>query len=223
MLTYLQRNSLGHSSDPRVKIIWVVVLMGIMFSTRTIEMAELSLIIALFACVFSSVSFSEVFPKPRFLAFILAMPFLFGYFFVSPQYGIINSAILLSALTMPVLFILTTERKAIVAALRFFKLPPSTAFSLALSLHFLPVFEKKFDLVRVAQSSRGYSGKNPIPLAVPLMHSVLRKTKSLSTSLDARAFDPDRIPMPYDLKMKTMDWFALLVLGGLVLARIYYF
>ena len=197
--------------------------MGIMFSTRTVEMAALSLAIAFSSCILSSVSFKEVFPKPRFLIFILALPFLFGYFFVSIEYGIINSAILFSALAMSVLFVLTTERKAIIAAMRFFKLPSSTAFSLALSLYFLPVLETKINSVRVAQASRGYSGKNPVPLAVPFMHSVLRKSRGLSTSLDARAFDPDNIIMPYTLKMKAMDWFALLVLGGFVLARIYYF
>jgi energy-coupling factor transporter transmembrane protein EcfT len=77
--------------------------------------------------------------------------------------------------------------------------------------------------VRVAQASRGHSAKNPVPLVIPFLHSVMRKARNFSISLDSRAFDPEKTEIPYKLKMKLMDWFSLVVLVLIVYVRLYYF
>ncbi|MFH0818340.1 MAG: energy-coupling factor transporter transmembrane component T, partial [Candidatus Micrarchaeota archaeon] len=96
----------------------------------------------------------------------------------------------------------------------------STAFSLSMSLHFLPVFERTFYSVRVAQASRGHSGKNPVPLVVPLLHSVMRKAMNLSLSMDARAFDAERVQLTHKLRMNPPDWVALLALFLVIAVKI---
>ncbi|MFH1470469.1 MAG: energy-coupling factor transporter transmembrane component T [Candidatus Micrarchaeota archaeon] len=216
----MPRETLVHSVDARVKILWLFSLILSMFSSRSIETALLGLTVTFVSCALSSLPMHSIFPKPRFLLFVLAIPLVIGTVFVSPMFGLINALILFSALSISLLFVLTTTQKDIVSALNYFLVPVSTAFSLSMSLYFLPVFERKFNRVRVAQASRAHSGKNPLPIVVPFMHSVMRKAKNLSLSMDARAFDPERIQLGRTFKMKPMDWLALFALLAFVLVRL---
>ncbi len=193
------------------------------FSSRTPLTAILFLSFLVLSCFLANVLPWRLFPSKKLVVFVVGVPLILGAIFISPLYGLINSAILFSALSFSLLFIMTTERDAIVSALKFFGLPKQAAFSLAMSLYFLPVFEQKFNSVRVAQASRAHSSKNPIPLAVPFMHSVMKKAQGLSISLDARGFDPEKADVPYKLKMKALDWFALCALLVVVFLRIYYY
>lgn len=214
-------NSIVHRVDARVKILWLLVLFVLLFSSRTFETAAFALLLTSIACALTSISPLKLFPSKGFLFFIVIVPFIVGALFVSAEYGIASSLILFSALSFSILFIFTTEQNAIVAALRFFRLPKSTSFSLAMALYFIPVFERKFSSVRIAQASRGHSAKNPIPLVVPFMHSVMKRARNLSVSMDARAFDPDEAEVPYRLRMRKLDWFSLGVLLAVICIRIY--
>ncbi len=220
MLSYSPGPSIVHSVDARVKILWLIAILTFMFSTRSFETAVFSLLLTVLFCALASISPHRLFPRPKFVLFLIAIPLILGAVFISPSAGLVNSALLFSALSLSILFIMTTEQRAIVSALHSFKVPASTSFSLALSLGFLPVFERKFSSVRVAQSSRGHSSNNPVPLIVPFMHSVMRKAKNLSLSMDSRAFNPDRAPLFYRLRMRSLDWFALFTLLVLLLAKL---
>jgi energy-coupling factor transporter transmembrane protein EcfT len=220
MLTYSPGATVVHLVDARVKLLWLFFLLGLLFSARTFETAVLALLLAAGSCALARISPFALFPKPRFLLFILAAPLLFGVIFMSFEYGAANSAILLSAISFSLLFVMTTEQRSIVSALRFFRVPASISFSLSMALGFLPVFERKLLSVRVAQASRGRSSRNPISLVVPFMHSVMKTARNLSVSMDARAFDPERIPKTSELKMRALDWLALALLGVAIIIKL---
>lgn len=219
MLSYIWGESAIHGLDTRVKLLWLVSLLVIAFSSRSPVWAAVMLSTVLLATFLSSISpLSGI--SPPLMLFLLLVPLLAGTLASSFLNGLVGAAILFSAVSLSVLFILTTKRNDIVSALFFFRLPKETAFSLSLSLAFLPEFERRFSQVRIAQASRGNSGRNPLPLAIPFMHSALRKAKNLSLSLEARAFDPERVAVPNSLAMKRTDWLALACLALFILARL---
>ncbi len=221
MLSYEKRNSVIHCLDPRVKMLWLVLLLAFLFSSRTVLTAVSSVFFTLILFYLSSMDLIGFYNRTKGVILVLVVPFILGAVFVSPVYGFINSLILFSAISMSALFILTTDQKNIIAALCFFRIPRQPAFSLSMSLYFLPVLERKFTSVRFSQAARSYSSKNPIPFVIPFLHSVFRRARNLSISIDARAFDPDKAVIPGVLKMKALDWSALVILIIHLMYRIY--
>lgn len=219
MLAYKHRDTVLHSLDPRVKMLWLVILLAILFSNRTVYTAAISLAFVIILFWLSSIPLKEFLVHYKGIVFFLALPFVLGFIFVSPEYGLASSVILLSAVSISALFVMTTEQQSILAALCFFGVPKQMAFSLSMSLYFLPVFERKIQSVRFSQAARAYSSKNPVPVVVPFLHSVFRRARNLSISMDARAFDPDKAVVSSELRMRSIDWVALVILGFHVLTR----
>ncbi|MFH1447246.1 MAG: energy-coupling factor transporter transmembrane component T [Candidatus Micrarchaeota archaeon] len=215
LLRYFPGKTIVHSLDARIKILWLFSLLVLMLSHRTIEVATISVIFTMMLYIGnSSTPFNLL--GLKFMMLIISISFISGSLLLSTEYGLINAAIIFSAVSLSAFFIATTKQKDIVAALRFFGLPASTAFSLLLSLYFIPIFKREFNSIRVAQASRGHSIRNPIPVIVPFLHSIFKRAWNLSLSMDARAFDPDNVLIEHRLRMRRSDWLFLVILASVV-------
>lgn len=66
--------------------------------------------------------------------------------------------------------------------------PERVAFALALTLRFVPEFQRRWQAIREAQAARGIRA-NPVTLVVPLVLAVLQAADAIVEAIEARAWE----------------------------------
>lgn len=224
MIAYIPRNSLVHKADARVKILYLVFFLLILFTKGTLGVILPFSLVTLFLYYISGISLTQPVRDLGNSWLFLLVPILL-HLLINPSsglyYGIVSSLFLLNVLLVSLLNIYTTEIKSLLQALVFLKVPSELAFMLIMSLRFLPLMQEQLTKIRVSQALRGYETKPfslPIPLIVPLMHSSLKRAMQLAISLESRGFDSEHINIAMELQLGKMDYVLLFLLPPMVFA-----
>ena len=109
--------------------------------------------------------------------------------------------------------------------LKYIKVPTAhIALMITISLRFIPALFQELDEIRLAQQARGMRFEKPgftdranalKPLLVPLFMSALKKSGSLSDSVESRGYRMDgRGAVVNSIAPDRIDWAALLVCGA---------
>lgn len=65
------------------------------------------------------------------------------------------------------------------------------AFTIALTLRFIPELQRRWLAIREAQAARGIRA-NPVRLAVPMVVAILQSADAIAEAIDARGYPPER-------------------------------
>lgn len=239
-VTYIKRDSVIHRLDPRAKITMagVISLLALIFNHPLIMLTLLFsvLLLSLIAKV-GKEFWSRMLPMTpvAVMAFILWTVFfkisdseeiLFHYGFItvgqtSFLYAIAMALRVLTVLSAPLLFFITTTFSELTLALVKLKVPYVIAFIIALSLRFVDYGLDKMNTIKDAQASRGLKLKtktmiekpqNIIALFRPLAEKFMTFQQYLAMSMDLRAFGalPNRT-FYTDFRMKKQDYSILIL------------
>ena len=218
MIVFIPQDSPLHRVDARVKILYLLFFLFTLLSKQTPTLLVAFSLITLLLYVFGGISLARPFWDLGWVWLFVALPIPL-HILINPQSGMYeglsNSLFLLNILSINLLFIYTTEIKAILQALVFFKIPSDLAFMLTIAIRFLPLMQAELNRIRIAQSLRGYklvALSPPFPLLIPLMHSSLRRAVELAVSLESRGFDPENIHVAVELELGAFDYLLLLLL-----------
>jgi len=220
MLAYKDNETFVHSIDARVKIVWLLCLIGALLAFPGAPVAFSVFIFLIFLYAAARVSLFQMFRELKFFWVIILLPVLIHALTKEGiLFGVVRGVILFNLMALTFLLVYTTELKHILHALVFFKFPKTLAFALTTSIRFVSVLQKELGRIRIAQAARCHEFRgvfSSFPLFVPLFHGVFRRAHELSLSLEARAFDPDDIKINSELRMKKRDYAILAVLAALV-------
>lgn len=232
---YVHRDSFVHRLDPRAKMFWLVVFSALVFMTSN----YLIIIGILFFTLL--IGFAAKLPKEQFwhstkifivflpAAYVLLYIFLLGLSFGAIASGLVFTAKFLVLIFAAVIFTMTTSSRDMLLALTKIKVPYAFAFMLTIAIRFIPVITKEINSVIDAQRARAYeisfSLRHPVrsvekfvPILIPVLMLLLKRSHELSLSIDSRAFrTKKKVTYSRRLRFKAGDWlFSILVLGILL-------
>ncbi|MGD9126202.1 MAG: energy-coupling factor transporter transmembrane component T [Planctomycetia bacterium] len=246
MTVYIDRPSLIHSLDPRVKIAWSVavsilavilhgpILLGGLFIITLLPwclirppLARLRLLLVLVGITVLGTMLSQGFfygLKPR-TEWLTLLPGL-SLCKEGAIYGAVASLRLLSILAAGLLVAFTTYPSDLILAMTKLRVPHSFAFMLTLALRFLPETLEQGRRILIAQQLRGAGGRGFRAalrqfrlLLVPLLAVSLRSAWQVALATEVRAYSARRVPSK-DLRFSTADWSVMVAILGLTTAGI---
>ena len=130
---------------------------------------------------------------------------------------------------------LTTPISRLLAALAFLRLPYKIIFAFGAAVRFVPLMQQTWHDIIDAQRLRGHDLKRIklparlwrgyIPIAIPLLLSILHKSQSLDIAIESRAFGaPGRRTFIDEIRPGAVDWLVMVITtlfcGGLFVASI---
>ncbi|MBQ9043305.1 MAG: energy-coupling factor transporter transmembrane protein EcfT [Eggerthellaceae bacterium] len=201
-----------HRCDARAKIVLLLAFsIGIFFAGNWLALAAFAIVAAL-AVVLARLPFGEV---NRLLApvYVLAAFSVLFNVIATPSVdglmaGLFFGVRMIVLIAASFVVCLTTSSNELLGAFRWFIGPlkhlrvpvDDIAFTLALSLRFIPVIEREFETVRAAQKSRGaeLSGSLAHKLSIwgaafsAVFVGLFRHADALATAMDARCYGAKR-------------------------------
>ncbi len=239
MIAYCNHDTPIHRLDPRVKIMWSVVvsllaivlqrpqwLAGLCLVTVAPwclvrpPLARLRLLLVLagitvLGTVVSQALFYGFGPRTEVLALLPGLSICKE----GIMYGAVVSVRLLAVLSAGTMVVFTTYPSDLILALTTLRVPHSFAFMLTLALRFLPETIEQGRRILVAQQLRGAVGRGPSAIArrfrlliVPLLTVAIRSARQVALAAEVRAFSSNR-HSSRELRFAGADW---AVMGGLI-------
>jgi len=179
-------------------------LIAALYFNDTVVLAILNLSMV-FTCLVLSESFSGIMTIVRRIAFgfpFIVLIFVLSEYGVSKDWataasdGFAGSILFILKIYFVVLanlfFVYTTEPREIASALRRMRVPQELCLMMLIILRFFPVMFEEAMSVYQAQRARGFEFRrmlnlsNWLPLAVPLVISVMRKSHDLAISMELK-------------------------------------
>lgn len=234
----------GLSLDPRSKLVMVLVISSLAVWTRDLIILAFLFVLSAAACLLVGSSMAGVFKKWKyFLWLFLAMVIIQSLFSAEGEpllavdrYVLVSDAglfmgghtiirfliIMTSALVM-----LSSHSRAIIQGLVQWKVPYELAFMVSVAIRFLPLLQEEIMDMMTAIQLRGVNLKR-IPLLrrlktyayllMPMIASVLIKSRELSMAMELRAFRAYPTRTSYrTLTFAAPDYYVMAA-SGLVLA-----
>jgi len=237
---YIYRYSLIHKLDPRTKLLWLVAFSFLVFLASNSYIIIGILAFTLFVGVIAKLSRRQIWESTKIfvilmpIAYILLHIFLIGINLNAVFGGLIFTAKFLVLIFAAVIFTMTTSARDLLLGLIKLKIPYSFAFMLTIAIRFIPVIAKEINNVIDAQRARAYefvfslkhpirSVQNFIPILIPVLMLLLKRSYELSLSIDSRAFSTrNKITYPEILRFKTIDWlFSSLIIVCLIIVILF--
>lgn len=225
MIKYAETGSWLHKADPRVKILWTVALSSAMLANNALyPKIYLILLLGYFgARVPVYTALKELRVLWPFIVFPMVLHGLsdpgqaiieIGAVDITKEgvlKGARNSAVLVGLMLSSLLLIYTTETKKIQEALKWYRVPAKIVFMLTITLRFLPLVQEELLKIRVAQAARGHR-RGIAAMLLPLLHKNLVRARKLAVSMEARGFDPEKIEIRTNLRIRADDAMLILLL-----------
>ncbi|MDK2983193.1 energy-coupling factor transporter transmembrane protein EcfT [Thermococcus sp. 101 C5] len=234
---YLERDSLIHRLDPRVKIIgsFFGIVALILFNSPLLLFSIFLLIVSTLVLL-GKITIKEIFKalKPIIPISIVAMviwpfilkPWYFGLF-IGFGYGIR----LLSVALLTLGLIMTTPQRDLILGFIKMGMPYGIGLTLTIALRYIPTLYILAQTIMDAQKSRGLElekgnfiqrAKNTVPILIPLIVASIKTAHELSIALESRAFGASkRRTFLYNIKMKARDYIALGIVSALFFLAVY--
>ena len=233
---YIERDSLLHRLDPRVKIISS--LLGILTMILFNSPYLLFMLFALLSLSLKSlgkISFKEQIKMLKPLTPLILITIVIWPFILEPRtFGLfigLGYALRLASMAMITfgLLMTTTQRELILGFIKL-KMPYEIGLTLTIALRYIPTLFNLAQTIIDAQRSRGLELekgsffsriKNTVPILIPLIIASIKTAHELSIALESRAFGANKKrTFLYTIEMKRKDYIALtvvLLLFGLAL------
>jgi energy-coupling factor transport system permease protein len=236
---YIYRDSIVHKLDPRTKLIWLIVFSALVFMTSNSFVIASLFVLTILIGVIAKIPKEQFWESTRF--FIILMPIIYvllyvvlsGFTFNSIIGGLVFAIKFLVLIFAAVIFTMTTSARDLLLALTKIKIPYAFGFMLTIAIRFIPVIIKEINSVIDAQRARAYeisfSLRHPIksvekfiPILIPVLTLLLKRSNELALSIDSRAFRArEKITFPERLKFKSYDWlFSVFLIAAFVFASL---
>lgn len=234
--SYYETESLIHKINPLIKIICSLLSIVAIVNTNSFIFTFVIMIIVALIVYLSKIpvkAFTKSFVKSKyFLISILVINIIFSGSMITGLF-IITKMLIIIVISEILLF--TTKIKDMIIGLQIFLSPlkrlkissNKIAFSLAFSIHFIPILFNQANQIMKAQSSRGFTFdnlnlKNKIKMSkaliLPLFNLTLRKADLLADSLQLRNFDYNKNFVNHNFyKIKIYDTIILMFFGIILL------
>jgi len=212
-------DSFIHRMDPRVKLILAISFFVITMIIKQIYGLILLFFIEIIILIYGKVI--KLWLLSLKIIFFIALAVFFITFFAyrSVDYSTFVALRWVVLFTSFSWFILTTSPDDIGQSLEKMHFPYSFSFSITLATRFVPVIANEIQLVTDAQKSRGLRTdvkspikkiKNVLPIIIPIIVNVIRRSFELSESLSSKAYGISKKRTRFhEIKMKTSDYIIL--------------
>ncbi len=223
---YVHRDSLIHRLDPRSKLAWLVVFSALVFMTSDTVYIAVLLVLTLLVAIAAKLPRKLLWSNTKIFVILMPIGYILLYFlllginmeaFVG---GLVFSAKFLVLIFSAVIFTMTTSARDLLLALTKLRVPYSFAFMLTIAIRFIPVISNEINNVINAQRARAYelnfsfkrplrSVQNFIPIIIPVLMLLLKRSHELSLSIDSRAFRANKMTYPEKLRFGLEDFLFL--------------
>lgn len=238
---FIYRDSLIHKLDPRTKMLWVICLTFLVFMTGNaciIVSVLVFVVLTIFIAKLPSRSVwdsSKIFIVGFTIAYVILFSLLLWNFKQGLTGGLLFSAKFLIIILSTIVMAMSTSPRDLISSLIKLKVPYEIAFMLTLAIRFIPVITKEFNHVINAQKARAhklkFSIRHPInmvksfiPILIPTLMMLFKKSLDLSMSIESRAFRAkSKRTYPPGLKFKFKDYIAILILVAFFIWFFIYF
>lgn len=224
---YVERDSLLHRLDPRVKIIASILGIAsmILFNSPTV-LFLLFIAISLSLAFLGKITFREQLRVLKPLLPLMVITIAIWPFILEPlTFGLFigfGYALRLASMAMITFgLLITTSQRELVLGFIKLKMPYEIGLTLTIALRYIPTLFGLAQTITDAQKSRGLELekgsfltrlKNTIPVLIPLIISAIKTAHELSIALESRAFGANkRRTFLYTIEMEPRDYFSLIV------------
>jgi len=227
---FIYRDSIIHKLDPRTKILWVIMLTLSVFMTSNSYLI-IGIFLFIISCIFlAKLPLKAVWVSSRIfvIGFSIAYVVLFSLLLWNLKQGVIDGLLFsikfLIIILSTIIFSMSTSPRDLISSLIKLKIPYEIAFMLTLAIRFVPVITKEFNHVIEAQQARAHkikfsiikpieSAKSFIPIIIPTLMILFKKSLDLAMSIESRAFRASKQrTFPPRLKLKVLDYSVILLL-----------
>ena len=237
---FIYRDSIIHKLDPRTKILWVVMLTLAVFMINNVYIIIGTFVFIIFTIFLSKLPWKAVWLSSRLfvIGFTIAYVVLFSLLLWNIKEGVIGGLLFsvkfLIIILSTIVFAMSTSPRDLISSLVKLKVPYEIAFMLTLAIRFVPVITKELNHVISAQKARAHklkfslrhpveSAKSFIPILIPTLMILFKKSLDLAMSIESRAFRAEKKrTFPPRLKFKIYDYLAILLLAVLFYMLLYY-
>ncbi|AHL22329.1 energy-coupling factor transporter transmembrane component T family protein [Thermococcus nautili] len=225
---YVERDSLLHSLDPRVKIIGMLIgITSLMLFNDPKVLIPLFLLILLSGRLLGRLGIGEQLRLLKPLLFIVALTVVIWPLVYKPRLtglllGVSFSLRLLGFGLITFQLLMTTRQRELILGFVRLGLPYELGLTLTIALRYIPTLYGIAGTIMDAQRSRGLELdrgnlleriRKTIPILIPLIVASLKTAHELSIALESRAFGASRRRTFYqDIAMKGRDYLALGIL-----------
>ncbi len=227
---FIYRDSIIHKLDPRTKILWVFILTLMVFMTNNAYIIIGTFIFVLFTIFLAKLPLKSVWLSSRLfvIGFTIAYVVLFSLLLWDLKQGVTGGLLFsikfLIIILSTIVFAMSTSPRDLISSLIKLKIPYEIAFMLTLAIRFVPVITKEFNHVIDAQKVRAHkirwslrhpieSVKTVIPILIPTLMILFKKSLDLAMSIESRAFRASKKrTYPPGLKFKFKDYAVIILL-----------
>ncbi|WP_461866125.1 energy-coupling factor transporter transmembrane component T family protein [Thermococcus sp.] len=234
---YVERDSILHTLDPRVKLIGSasIIVLLLLFNSPVV-LIPFFFLIMLFVYILGKITFYEQYRVLKPLFPILVITIVVWAFVYDPWYKgtLIGVAYGLRLLTFGLiafsLLMTTTQRELILGFIKL-KMPYEYGLTMTIALRYIPTLYMLALNIMDAQKARGWEMEKGNILVrirkmsavlIPLLIASIKTAHELSIALESRAFGArkDRTFL-YTIEMKRRDYVALLLTGIILIIALY--
>lgn len=240
---YVHKNSLVHSINPALKIVYLIVALVLLFTSRSINNYIIPFITLTVLMILSKVGLKtfllDLF-KFRWFLLIVFLVQLVSFAKVNLTSSFVqasNSVLLVSFSVLATSLIFRTTSnvalarafEVILRGLGMKRIARKISLMLMLALVQIPILFEQMERIRTAQTLRGqtWRTKNPIralksleSIVVPLLFFSLKRAESLSISLEMRKYSASNKPTLYKpLRLSWVDSLPLLMIAFLLASK----
>jgi energy-coupling factor transport system permease protein len=235
---FIYRNSVIHKLDPRTKILWVVALTFMVFMVKSNFIIISLFILTLLMVLVAKLPIKAVWFSSRLfvIGFTIGYIILFSLLLWNLKEGILGGLMFsikfLVIIFSTIVFAMSTSPRDLISSLTKLKIPFEIAFMLTLAIRFVPVITREFNQVIDAQKARAHkikfsllhpveSAKTFIPILIPTLMLLFKKSLDLSMSIESRAFRAkDKRTYSPKLRFHSRDYVSVLILALLIFVLI---
>lgn len=227
---FIYRDSIIHKLDPRTKLLWVIALTFFVFVVPSNYILLSIFIFTLFLVLIAKLPIKAVWVSSRLfvIGFTISYIILFSLLLWNIKEGVIGGVLFsikfLVIIFSTIIFTMSTSPRDLISSLTKLKIPFEIAFMLTLAIRFVPVITKEFYQVIDAQKARAHrikfslihpieSSKTFIPILIPTLMLLFKKSLDLSMSIESRAFRAkEKRTYSPKLRFRFIDYISILIL-----------
>ncbi|MFA4641391.1 energy-coupling factor transporter transmembrane component T family protein [Pyrococcus kukulkanii] len=230
---YLDKNSILHSLDPRVKIIGTAVFTAIGLMVKDPVYSPLIFVFTIIGLrILGKIEVKEQLKVLKPLIPVFVLTFISWPIIIDPWergvlVGIAYTFRLMGITIMAFGLMMTTKQRDLIRGFTKLGLPYEIGLAVLIALRYVPTIYALAQNVMDAQKSRGLElekgnflerAKKMTAVIIPLLVLTIRTAHELAIAMESRAFGASR-KRTYlvDLKMKPIDYVALAIILGVAL------
>ncbi|MFA4647033.1 energy-coupling factor transporter transmembrane component T [Pyrococcus kukulkanii] len=230
---YLERDSILHSLDPRVKIIGTAIFMTMGLMIKDPIYSPLIFVFTIIGLkILGKIEVKEQLKVLKPLIPVFVLTFISWPIIIDPWergvlVGIAYTFRLMGITIMAFGLMMTTKQRDLIRGFTKLGLPYEIGLAVLIALRYVPTIYALAQNVMDAQKSRGLElekgnflerAKKMTAVIIPLLVLTIRTAHELAIAMESRAFGASR-KRTYlvDLKMKPIDYVALAIILGVAL------